>query len=119
MSPRVFIVHNHLAYDTFHHQFKPKYDVSTAGEYGQLKSLYAPNSPRVEFEDAMLSLQRGLEDFTAQDYILCIGNPVLIGWAIALAAEALDDGNVKCLHWSGKHQHYECIALPLFPDCER
>ena len=56
------------------------------------------------------------DQYEEGDYILCIGNPVLIGWAVAIAASFSDSGQVRCLHWSSRERAYTCIAQDIFQD---
>lgn len=112
--PRVYVVHNHQQYDTFSHSLKPKYDVSPASRFGEIVEVYAPEGSAVDYDEAYEQLYKVLEDYTHDDFILCIGNPVLIGWAIALAADASSEGVVNCLIWSGRDRQYQCVSRQLF-----
>jgi N-acetyl-beta-hexosaminidase len=53
-----------------------------------------------------------LRDFSDDDYLLLIGNPVFIGWATAIAA-AYNEGRVNLLMWSGKEKGYREVKAIL------
>jgi hypothetical protein len=44
--------------------------------------------------------------------LLLIGNPILIGCAVAIAARA-NAGRVKLLQWSGTDQRYVTVQVDL------
>lgn len=89
----------------------PKYDVSDAERYGELVYVFKKTVPLDPSSVAKLDVT--LAKFTADDYLLLIGNPCLIGWATALAARATG-GWVKMLQWSGKFQRYLLIEAKIY-----
>jgi hypothetical protein len=54
-----------------------------------------------------------LRDFTADDYILAIGDPVAIGVACAVAAA--HTGQFKMLKWDRMEQRYYPVVVEIFP----
>lgn len=61
--------------------------------------------------DALLGeLHEKLRTFTEDDCLLLVGNPVLIGMAVAIAVD-YTDGDVRVLQWSGKSGEYLPINI--------
>lgn len=94
-----------------------KHDLSDAERYGDIQELLSPtatpHSPGVVHE-----LRTKLEDFDPdEDWILCMGSPVLISWAVAIAVDKTSDGGVRLLQWSGSDRCYHPHVARLFPDC--
>jgi hypothetical protein len=59
-------------------------------------------------------LREKLKDYRDGDHLLLVGNPVLIGLSVALAAD-FNEGRVSLLQWSGKDQRYiAVVAQNLF-----
>lgn len=73
--------------------------VDKAGSFGRLVDLVSPSAKPFDVDPVLAEMTAKLRDFAPDDYILCIGNPILIGWAIAIAALRAD-GAVTCLQWS-------------------
>ena len=58
-------------------------------------------------------MHQKLSGFGDTDFLLLIGNPVLIGMATAIAAH-YNRGRVKFLQWSGKHNKYSMISTQVY-----
>ena len=103
MKPRVFIVQGSSG----------RLDFSPAAEYGELVHLLADRDSVFRMDRTLSKLSKGIKDITTSDFILPVGNPTLIGIAIALAADHLE-GNVKVLQWLGKEKEYIAISAKLW-----
>ncbi len=57
-------------------------------------------------------LRERLKDFTANDYLLCAGNPISIGIAFMIAAD-LTGGIVKALKWDNQEHIYWSVTIDL------
>jgi hypothetical protein len=57
-------------------------------------------------------LRSKLHDFGDGDYIVPLGNPAVIGMAIAVAAEC-NDGFVKILDWIRDESRYRLVEMDL------
>ena len=102
---RVFVVQNQHRWDRDNEKFVPKFDLSPAGIHGELVYLLSPTAAPFRPAPVIEELRRKLEDFTSDDALLLVGNPVLIGLAVAVAAD-YNDGQVNLLQWSGKNRKY-------------
>jgi hypothetical protein len=60
-------------------------------------------------------MRKKLADFSEADCLLLIGNPILIGVAVALASDASECGHVNMLQWNGRESRYTRIESVIFP----
>lgn len=105
-----------MRWDETRDSLVPKYDLSPAAEHGELVYLLGPNASPFSPHTVLPELTRKLDDYTDKDFLLLIGNPCLIGYAVALAADASPSGTVSLLQWSGKDRRYIPVRAQLF-DC--
>lgn len=105
---RVFVVQNQHRWDRDRQRFLPKFDLTPAEEFGELTDLLSPTAAPFNPEPVLKELREKLADFGDDDYLLLVGNPVLIGFATAVAASA-NDGRVNLLQWSGKDRRYIAV----------
>jgi hypothetical protein len=111
---RVFVVQNQHRWDRDKQKFEPKFDLEPAAEFGELTYLLSPTAAPFRPEPVIAELKQKLQDYRDGDHLLLVGNPVLIGFAVALAADA-NEGRVSLLQWSGKDQRYIAVeAQNLF-----
>jgi hypothetical protein len=106
---RVFVVQNQHRWNRDLQAFEPKFDLAPAAEFGELVYLLSPTAAPFRPEPVIEELKHKLADFRPGDHLLLVGNPVLIGFAVAIAADA-NDGDVSLLQWSGKDQRYIAVA---------
>ena len=98
---RVFVVQNQL--HRVDAELVPKFDFESAKEFGPIHYLLNPSAKPFHPEHVIYDLQQKLRDFSLTDYLLLIGNPALIGFAVAIAAQR-NRGRVNLLQWSsGKY----------------
>ena len=76
-------------------------DISDAARYGELLPPIFSSRYNVllDVSDAITKLEASLADYCEDDYIIAIGDPVLIGAAMAIAARNAG-GKVKLLKWN-------------------
>lgn len=112
--PRVFVVQcQHKMGDAG--RLVPKFDLSTAAQYGEIVFLLSPTASPFNPAPIVAELSEKLEDFGDEDSLLLIGNPCLIGWATAIAA-CQNDGFVRLLQWSGQTRSYIPVEADLAAD---
>jgi len=92
------------------------FDLSSSIKYGELRFLLSPKASPFNPESVLRELRVKLDQYKTEDYLLLVGNPVLIGFAVALAARATQGGQVNVLQWSGRHQEYIPISALLYQD---
>lgn len=109
---KVFIVQNQKRRDPMTREYVAKFDVSPALQYGTLVELLDNNASPFYPERVHVDLRERLVDFSDDDYILCIGNPILIAMAFAVAAD-FNEGRVKVLQWSTQERRYICVPVSI------
>lgn len=105
---RVFVVHEPLNKDAGRTK-----DLSGARPFGELVYLVSAGKPPNDLSGLLPRMKSLLADYRAEDFILPIGHPVLIGWAAALASHRTN-GKIKFLYWVG-NGNYDVIAVNLEP----
>lgn len=111
VNNRVFIVQS--THVRSGESYVPKFDFTDAKRFGKLVELLRSRSAPYDPESVLPVLREKLSDFTSHDFILAVGNPILIGWATAIAAD-VNEGFVNMLQWSGKHREYTPISANIF-----
>jgi hypothetical protein len=90
----------------------PNKNIVPAQRFGELKILLGPGQVTFSPGPTVRALRRALREFTDKDYLLLIGDPVAIGLATSLAAEA-NQGRVQFLKWDKQERDY----IPIKADC--
>lgn len=86
---------------------RPDKDLTPASKFGEIVYLVEIRkgdrklTPQIE-----LGMWDKLKDFRDEDYLLLVGDPVLIGTATALASEA-NKGRVQFLKWDRESKTYK------------
>jgi len=83
----------------------PMFDTAPAQRYGEVHILLEPGDVALMPYRSLMRLNEKLRDFTDNDYILPIGDPVLIGAAVAVAA-LRNNGKVRMLRWDRRDRCY-------------
>lgn len=86
-------------------QLRPKFDFEPARAFGDMEFLLKPSASPFDLPPVMKRLHQALSNFSDGDFLLLTGNPVLLGLAVAVAAD-YNEGNVSLLQWSGAKQTY-------------
>lgn len=109
MKSRVFVIQNQHRWNAGVEKFEPKFDLSPAEEFGELVYLLSPTASPFNPDPLIKELRNKLYDFGPDDYLLLIGNPVLIGLSVSIASLCCD--SVSLLQWSGKDRRYIKISV--------
>lgn len=117
MSSRVFVVQEPLKMEAG--VPVPRINLGTLKPYGEVVFLFQWSDFKEDdaFEDPdaiVRELREKLEDYTDEDYIVPLGNPAMIGLAIAVAADC-NHGKVRVLDWMRERGRYRLIHMDL--DC--
>lgn len=94
-------------------QFEPKYDLSTAEEFGRIQFLLEPSTRLFDTDRIVNTLRDKMADYSEDDFVLLIGNPVLIALTAIEAAENVDELNF--LQWDRHDKAYSPIKVDLEP----
>lgn len=90
------------------------HNIASALDYGKIETILPPNA-QVAFSivPTVRRVQRKLEKFSDEDYLLLIGDPSAIGICCAVAA-ARNSGRFKCLKWDKRERRYIPLEVDLF-----
>lgn len=90
-----------------------RFSLAQATEYGELIPMLPKRQSIVmSSQPVVRELKRLLGDFNDDDKLLLIGDPVAIGLAVAIAAEA-NRGRVKMLKYDQRMQKYLLLEADL------
>ncbi len=93
-------------------QMVDKYDLTPAEAFGSVEALLSPTAKPFNPQPIIDELYIKLEHFSDEDYIICIGNPILLSLAVSIAGD-INDGRVKLLQWHGLKQEYVAVETDL------
>lgn len=113
MAARVFVVQEPIYRDPRTGDLKPKFDLSPAGEFGEVCKLLPSSVKPFSTRPLIKELREKLSEYEDGDYLMCIGNPVLIGLATTIAADA-NNGKVNFLQWNGRQGRYLAISASFW-----
>lgn len=111
---RVFVPSVPTRYDPVSEDRVAAVDLRSAAAYGELVVLAKINSPvyQEDLDSGLLAAVRsGVRAMHPEDYLLALGDPVLIAVAASEAARTL--GRVKILRWSKRNSDYDCLEIEL------
>lgn len=89
---------------------RPSMDLTPASEHGELCVLMPQSQSMLAPVPTVRTLKEKLRNFTDNDFILPVGDPVLIATVAMVAAEQ-NGGKVKFLKWDKKTKTYFVIQV--------
>jgi hypothetical protein len=101
----VYVIQDQKTVDNRSGELRPKFDFTPAKEFGELEFLLWPSASPFSLDGPISALHEKLRNYRDGDYLLLVGNPVLLGLAVAVAAD-YNMGNVNLLQWSGARRTY-------------
>jgi len=92
-----------------------QHNITSAMSFGDIETILPPNA-QIAFSvvPTIRRIQRKLENFTDDDYLLFIGDPTAIGIISSIAASK-NKGRFKCLKWDRFERVYIPIQVDLNP----
>ena len=95
-------------------ELESKFDLASASEYGELRYVLSSNA--APWSDGILSdIEREMADYVSgRDYILLIGNPILIALVAVVAARS--GPIIQFLQWNGRQCKYLPVTINLLGD---
>ncbi len=110
----VFVVQEPLHRNSETGAIEPRMNLKAADSFGERTFLASWRA--LENIDALDSVIEDIEDkmfdFCDDDYILPVGNPILIGIVSAIAASN-NFGRMKILYWDRKDRSYQVVPVRL------
>lgn len=114
MSPRVFAVQQPTGRDPSTGLVRPTMDLNPAFQYGELHFILRDTENPFADVDAtarkILSVLE-VEGFNDDDWLLLVGNPILIGLVSAIAGDLV--GHLRMLQWNRTARSYLPIEVQL------
>lgn len=110
--PRVFAPQIPSRFDKGMRVWVPTVNMRPAERFGELIVLLTPDAYRIAPAPMVQALKERMDDFTADDYIVAIGNPTLIAAASCIAARKTG-GVLKLLTWDRMTSDYTATELKL------
>jgi len=110
--PTVFVVQEPLKRNRVSGDLEKVFDTTPALIYGKLETLFTNNSRVLAPHPTVLVAKKKLKDFSDEDFILAIGDPVAISIACCIAAE-MNRGKYKVLKWARDVEQYVSIEINL------
>ena len=111
--PRVFCVTEPITYKDG--VPVPAFDISPALKYGDINILTKHSQSMLTASTMVDYIRSRLQDFSDDDYILPVGDPVTIGCVTAIASE-VNDGKFKMLKWDKRQRTYFVVDIDIFGD---
>ena len=110
----VFAVQQQMRFDQDRKELVPRFtSIKKAERWGSIVYLLSPSAHPFNPDLVLGDLHEKLSNFSDEDYLLLIGNPGLIGMATSLAS-FYNEGRVKFLQWSGRHNEYTEIEAKIY-----
>ena len=88
-------------------------DLTPAAEYGDLEILLPNSQSLFSTVQTVRVLREKLKNFTDEDYILPVGDPVLMS-TVAMVAGDINNGKVNFLKWDKLVRKYLVITVDVF-----
>jgi hypothetical protein len=100
-------------------QENPNVNVIGAGRFGDLIPLLPPGRQiTLSSSPVVKLLKTKLKDFSNNDYLLAMGDPVAIAVASMVASD-INNGKVNMLKWDRENQCYYNVNIDLYQKGER
>ena len=89
-------------------------NILSASDYGYLV-ICLPENTQIIFSSApfVRKMRKYLQDFKSDDYILCTGDPAVIGLSTAIASD-VTQGQFNLLKWDRQEKRYYPLSFNLY-----
>ena len=89
-------------------------NILSALDYGYLV-ICLPELSQMIFSSApfVRKMRKNLQDFKESDYILCTGDPAIIGLSTAIVSD-VTQGNFNLLKWDRQERRYYPLSFKLY-----
>jgi hypothetical protein len=108
---RVFVVTEPITYNNGIPV--PLFDISPAREFGEIVVLSEHNQSMAASVPMVRMLREKMKDFGDGDYILPVGDPVVIATVAAIASD-LNHGYFQMLKWNKRMRTYEVFKINAY-----
>lgn len=108
---KVYVVQNVHKWDAGKKRLAPKFDFTPATRWGELVFICPPNADVTRLDTVVPVVERVLEGYSTQDWLVLVGNPVLISVCAIVAHRTA--GSLNALQWSTREKRYTPIKTRL------
>ncbi len=108
---RVFIPQIPSRYDTNASAWMPTVNIDPAKKFGELNVMLPPEANRLEVSSIVSVLKRMMKDYGPDDYVLALGDPMIIALASVIAERAA--GTLRMLRWDRMSREYMLVEVSL------
>jgi len=110
----VFAVQEPRSFDRESGIWKPRVNIYTAEPFGEVQTLIPHDHVHAALvtQPTLHKMRRLLRDFSDEDYLLPVGDPVLIALA-AMTAARENRGKVRFLRWSRERKEYDVVEASV------
>lgn len=92
--------------------WEPVHDLTPALAYGQLEVVFQARFMDIIPQPMVADARYRMRNFTDDDFLLAIGDPVAIAISAAVAAE-INNGKFRCLKWDKRTARYIEFAVDI------
>lgn len=91
---------------------KPRDSLTEASVYGDLEVLHRGNKVGMDTANIVQRFRHALRNFSDNDFVLLVGDPVLIGIATAVSLKA-NRGKANVLKWNRETRSYLKVEIEV------
>ena len=114
MDMTVYVVQQQMRFDQNTKELAPRFtSIHKAEKWGELIYILSPSAHPFVPDLILGDIHEKLSNYCDDDHLLLIGNPGLIGMVTPIAAY-YNNGAIRLLQWSGKHNEYTEVAAKLY-----
>lgn len=108
---KVFIPQVPSRYDSRLGTWLPTVNVQPAERFGEVNIMLPPEASRLETPSIVAALKRMMKDYGPDDYVVALGDPMIIAIASVLAERAA--GTLRLLRWDRNTREYIAMEVRL------
>lgn len=86
----------------------PSINLDPARQFGEVVVMLPPNANRLHINPLVVALREQMKDFSAEDYIVAVGDPSLIAAAACIAVKKTG-GLLRILKWDRQTSSYIAV----------
>lgn len=86
----------------------PSINLDPAKQFGEVVTMLPPNANRLHINPLVVALREQMKDFSAEDYIVAVGDPSLIAAAACIAVKKTG-GLLRILKWDRQTSSYIAV----------
>lgn len=90
----------------------PSINIDPARQYGEVVVMLPPNANRLHIAPLVAALKEQMENYTANDYLVAVGDPSLIAAAACIATKRTG-GLLRILKWDRLASAYLPVEVEL------